>query len=58
MVQNPNIPHGDIKILFTPDEEIGHGVDYINIDKLGADYGYTLDAGERGKDLGIIITEQ
>ena len=48
MVQNPNIPHGDIKILFTPDEEIGHGVDYINIDKLGADYGYTLDAGERG----------
>jgi tripeptide aminopeptidase len=48
MVQNPNVPHGDIKILFTPDEEIGHGVDYINIEKLGADYGYTLDAGERG----------
>ena len=48
MVQNPNIPHGDIKILFTPDEEIGHGVDHVNIEKLGADYGYTLDAGERG----------
>jgi len=48
MLQNPNIPHGDIKILFTPDEEIGHGVDHVNIEKLGADYGYTLDAGERG----------
>jgi len=48
MVQNPDIPHGDIKILFTPDEEIGHGVDHVNIEKLGADYGYTLDAGERG----------
>ena len=48
MVQNPNVPHGDIKILFTPDEEIGHGVDHVNIEKLGADYGYTLDAGERG----------
>ncbi len=48
MVQNPNVPHGDIKILFTPDEEIGRGVDHVNIEKLGADYGYTLDAGERG----------
>ncbi len=48
MVQNADVPHGDIKILFTPDEEIGHGVDHVNIEKLGADYGYTLDAGERG----------
>jgi tripeptide aminopeptidase len=48
MVNQPELPHGDIKILFTPDEEIGHGVDYVNIEKLGADYGYTLDAGERG----------
>ena len=48
MVNHPELPHGDIKILFTPDEEIGHGVDYVNIEKLGADYGYTLDAGERG----------
>jgi tripeptide aminopeptidase len=48
MVSNPEYPHGDIRILFTPDEEIGRGVDFVNIEKLGADYGYTLDAGERG----------
>jgi tripeptide aminopeptidase len=48
MVTHPELPHGDIKILFTPDEEIGRGVDHVNIAKLGADYGYTLDAGERG----------
>lgn len=48
MVNNPELPHGDIRILFTPDEEIGRGVDYVNIEKLAADYGYTLDAGKRG----------
>ena len=48
MIQNPTIPHGDIRILFTPDEEIGRGVDHVNIEKLGAAVGYTLDAGERG----------
>jgi tripeptide aminopeptidase len=48
MVMHPERPHGDIKILFTPDEEIGRGVDKVNIEKLGADIGYTLDAGERG----------
>jgi tripeptide aminopeptidase len=48
MVLNPELKHGTIKILFTPDEEIGRGVDHVNIEKLGADYGYTLDAGERG----------
>lgn len=45
---NPEVKHGTIKILFTPDEEIGRGVDKVDIKKLGADYGYTLDAGERG----------
>ena len=40
--------HGDIRILFTPDEEIGRGVDRIDLEKLGAAFGYTLDAGERG----------
>jgi len=44
----PSLKHGTIKILFTPDEEIGRGVDKVNLDKLGADFGYTLDAGERG----------
>ena len=48
LVRNPELKHGKIRILFTPDEEIGRGVDKVNIEKLGADYGYTLDAGERG----------
>ncbi len=48
MRNNPQLPHGDIRILFTPDEEIGRGVDYVNIEKLAADYGYTLDGGVRG----------
>lgn len=45
---NPGIKHGTIKILFTPDEEIGQGVDHIDLKKLGADFAYTLDGGERG----------
>ncbi len=46
--QNPQVPHGDIKILFTPDEEIGRGTDKVDLEKLGADFAYTLDAGELG----------
>ncbi|MSP57787.1 MAG: peptidase T [Flavobacteriales bacterium] len=48
MVAHPELLHGDVKILFTPDEEIGRGVDKVDIDKLGAQIGYTLDAGECG----------
>lgn len=48
MMQNPQIPHGKIRILFTPDEEIGRGVDKVDMKKLGADYGYTLDGGPLG----------
>lgn len=48
LTTHPNAKHGDIKILFTPDEEIGRGVDKVDLKKLGADVGYTLDAGERG----------
>lgn len=48
LVTNMHIKHGVIKILFTPDEEIGHGVDKVDMKKLGADFGYTLDGGERG----------
>jgi tripeptide aminopeptidase len=48
LMTNPDIKHGAIKILFTPDEEIGKGVDMIDLRKLGAEFGYTLDAGERG----------
>jgi tripeptide aminopeptidase len=48
LVQHPEVKHGAIKILFTPDEEIGRGVDKVDLKKLGASVGYTLDAGERG----------
>ncbi len=43
-----DIPHGDIRILFTPDEEVGRGVDFVDIKKLAADVAYTLDGGEVG----------
>lgn len=45
---HPEIKHGDIKILFTPDEEVGRGVDRLDVQKLGAAVAYTLDGGERG----------
>ena len=47
-MQNPSVPHGDIKILFTPDEEVGKGTARVDMEKLGADFGYTLDGGEAG----------
>ncbi|HVM89139.1 MAG TPA: peptidase T [Puia sp.] len=47
-VHHPEVKHGAIKILFTPDEEIGRGVDRADLQKLGAAYGYTLDGGELG----------
>ncbi|WP_315821647.1 tripeptide aminopeptidase PepT [Paraflavitalea speifideaquila] len=43
LLTHPGIQHGPVKILFTPDEEIGHGVDNIDLQKLGADFAYTLD---------------
>ena len=46
LMKNKNIEHGSIKILFTPDEEVGRGTEYLDIKKLGADFGYTLDGGE------------
>jgi tripeptide aminopeptidase len=45
---HPEVKHGAVKILFTPDEEIGRGVDKADMEKLGADFGYTLDGGKRG----------
>lgn len=44
----PEWPHGTIKLLFTPDEEVGKGTAHVNLKKLGAQYAYTLDGGERG----------
>lgn len=48
LTQHPEIDHGAIRILFTPDEEVGRGVDQLDMDKLNADYGYTLDGGDLG----------
>lgn len=48
LMANPEIKHGEIKILFTPDEEIGRGVNHVDIKKLGANFGYTID----GETLG------
>lgn len=48
LVNNPDIPHGKLSILFTPDEEIGRGVDAVDMDKVGADFGYTIDGEEYG----------
>jgi tripeptide aminopeptidase len=48
LIKNPEIKHGEIKILFTPDEEIGEGTAKLDMQKLGADFGYTLDGGEGG----------
>jgi tripeptide aminopeptidase len=48
LVSHPEVKHGKIRILFTPDEEIGRGVDKVDMKKLGALFGYTLDGGERG----------
>ena len=48
IIENPAIKHGEIKILFTPDEEIGKGTSKLDMKKLGAQFGYTLDGGEAG----------
>ncbi|MEM7514061.1 MAG: peptidase T, partial [Bacteroidota bacterium] len=47
-IKNPDQPHGEIKILFTTDEEIGRGADEVNLEKLGAKYGYTVDGEAAG----------
>ena len=48
LMNDTTIKHGDIRILFTPDEEVGRGVDKLDMSKLNADYGYTLDGGVLG----------
>ncbi len=49
LIKNPEIEHGTIKVAFTPDEEIGKGVDRFDVKKFGADYAYTLDGGPIGE---------
>ncbi|HEY8361723.1 MAG TPA: peptidase T [Tissierellaceae bacterium] len=49
LIKNPHIPHGTIKIAFTPDEEIGRGADHFNVEKFDADFAYTVDGGPIGE---------
>lgn len=53
LIQHPEIKHGTIKVLFTPDEEVGRGTEKINLKKLNAQFGYTID----GETLGHIENE-
>lgn len=53
LMTHPEVKHGKIRILFTPDEEVGHGVDHVDMKKLNAEIGYTID----GADLGSIQNE-
>ncbi|NLR61318.1 peptidase T [Chitinophaga polysaccharea] len=48
LVTHPEVKHGAIRILFTPDEEVGRGVEKVDMKKLGASFGYTMDGGELG----------
>jgi tripeptide aminopeptidase len=48
LMANKGVKHGTIKILFTPDEEVGKGTVKVDLEKLGADFGYTLDGGDAG----------
>ncbi|HYV93421.1 MAG TPA: peptidase T [Chitinophagales bacterium] len=48
LMTHPEIMHGTIKILFTPDEEVGHGVDHVDMKKLDAQFGYTIDGETAG----------
>lgn len=49
LMRNPQIPHGKIRICFTPDEEIGRGANRFDVSKFGADFAFTLDGGELGE---------
>ncbi len=47
-MEHPEIKHGKIRLGFTPDEEVGHGTKYFDVDEFGADYAYTVDGGRLG----------
>jgi tripeptide aminopeptidase len=49
LLAHPEIPHGAIRIGFTPDEEIGHGTTHFDVARFGAHYAYTMDGGRRGE---------
>ena len=49
LVAHPEVEHGKIRVGFTPDEEIGRGVDFFDVKKFGADFAYTMDGGMEGE---------
>ena len=49
LLAHPEIPHGPVRVGFTPDEEIGQGTDHFDVEKFGADFAYTMDCGECGE---------
>ena len=49
LIAHPEIPHGTLKVAFTPDEEVGRGVDYFDVEAFGADFAFTVDGGEMGE---------
>lgn len=49
LIKNPSIKHGEVKICFTPDEEIGRGANLFNVEKFGCKFAYTVDGGELGE---------
>ncbi len=49
MMAHPELKHGKIRVGFTPDEEIGRGVDYFNVERFGADFAYTMDGSAEGE---------
>jgi tripeptide aminopeptidase len=49
LINDPSIPHGTVRIAFTPDEEIGRGVTYLTRQELGAPFAYTLDSSDAGE---------
>lgn len=53
LLQNPSIKHGAVKLLFTPDEEVGRGTEKVDLEKLGAKFGYTVD----GEAVGTLEDE-
>jgi len=54
--ENPDIPHGEIKIAFIPDQETGHGVNYFDMEKISADFAYTVDGVVVGVSNPQLIT--
>ncbi|NOX18334.1 MAG: peptidase T [Chlorobi bacterium] len=49
LIQHPEVKHGTLKVCFTPDEEVGRGTEYFDVEKFGAKYAYTIDGGTRGE---------